>query len=277
MMKRGFCATILALLAATAAAAPAGSKPAFRTMPTPGARHYLYEVIQTINGTTRKGYRTEFDLEAKGGALFATVRATAELDQGRWKPVVPDAGCRKAMNGDGTSLARVQLYPLEGTAAHDLGASFLAVCAPPAVFFPLTDILNVVVIPVPGPFGANELREVGDTRSFPGFNAAFDRAGESIEETSHGGTLRLAALDAKRAVIDWRPELADITTVERAMQPPLSLKGTEHWAFRVEIDRGSGTIERAATTYDDLDLKIVGAPASVPHVRIQRSVTIERQ
>ncbi|MDB5694378.1 MAG: hypothetical protein JWO81_3441 [Alphaproteobacteria bacterium] len=275
MMKRALRAAILAAFAATAA--PAGTQPPFRTMPTPGVRHYLYEVIQTINGTTRKGYRTEFDLEAKGGALFATIRTTAELDQGAWKPVLSDAACRKAMSGTEARLARVQLYPLDPATAHSLGSSFLATCAPPAIFFPLTDILNVAIIPVSSAFRVGELRAVGETLAYPGFEAAFDRSGESIQETTHGGDVRLAALDPRRALIDWRPLPADITTVERSMQPPMTLRGKEHWAFRVEIDRRSGAIERASTSYDDLDLAIVGAPASVPHVRISRSVTIQRQ
>jgi hypothetical protein len=273
-MKEAICAAMLAALAATAAD---GANPAFRTMPTPGVRHYLYEVVQTINGTTRKGYRTEFDLETRGNAIVAAVRSTAELNGDGWKTVVPDAACRSAMNGDSTSLARVRLYPLAPEVAHNLGPSFLATCAPPALFFPLTDILNVVIIPVSDRFRAAELRAVGESLAYPGFEAAFDRAGESIEETAHGGEVRLAMLDPRRAVIDWRPQPADIATVEHAMQPPLRLKGTEHWAFRVEIDRASGAIERASTTYDDLDLRIVGAPASAPHVRITRSVLIERR
>jgi hypothetical protein len=275
-MKRKICTAILALLATTAAAAP-DSRPVYRTVPAPGVRHYLYEVVQTINGTTRKGYRTEFDLETKGNALFAVVRATAELDKDGWKPIVPDADCRKAMNGGETSLARVQLYPMDSRTAHDLGPGFLALCAPPAVFFPLTDILNVVVIPLPGLFRANALREAGDSRAFPGFDAAYDRAGERIQETAHGGEVRLAALDPHMAIIDWRPLPADLTLVEQNMKPPMTLQGTEKWAFRVGIDRRTGLIERASTTYDDLDMKIVGAPEAVPHVRISRSVTIEKQ
>lgn len=272
-MKIGM--TFLALLAT--AAAPPASPPVYRLMPVPGIHHYVYEVIQTINGTTRKGYRTQFDLEAKGKALFAVVRATAELDKDGWKPVVPDADCRKAMNGTETSLARVQLYPLAAGAAHDLGASFLSTCAPPAVFFPLTDILNVMVIPIPGPFRASELRTLGETLSYPGFDAAYDRAGEHLQESAHGGEMRLVALEPRRATLDWRPLPADLTLVEKAMQPPTTMQGTEHFAFRLEIDRPTGVLERASTTYDDLDLKIVGAPETVPHMRIQRTVTIQRQ
>ena len=267
---------ILALLAATAAAPPASS-PVYRTTPAPGVRHYLYQVIQTINGTTRKGYRTEFDVEAKDKAVFAIVRATAELEGNGWKPVTPGADCREAMHGTNNSLARVQLYPLAPGAAHDLGASFLAACAPPAVFFPLTDILNVMVIPIPGPFRASELRTAGEVLSYRGFDASYDRAGEHLQESTHGGEMRLVALEPRRATLDWRPLPADLTLVEKAMQPPTTLQGTEHYAFRVEIDRSTGFIERATTTFDDLDLKVVGAPETVPHVHISRTVTIQRQ
>src|SRR5437764_1449229 len=150
-MNIKICTALLGAFAVMAAAAPE-QRPVYRAAPAAGLHHYRYEVVQTINGTTHKGYRTDFDLEAKGNALFAIIRATAELDKNEWKPVVPDADCRTAMNGSATSLARVRLFPMDPGTAHDLGASFLALCAPPAVFFPITDILNVAIIPLPGSF-----------------------------------------------------------------------------------------------------------------------------
>ena len=72
-------------------------------------------------------------------------------------------------------------------------------------------------------------------------------------------------------------DLADLELIERSQTPPMTMKGTEHWAFRLELDRASGAIVRAATTYDDLNLTIVGAPPSVPKVKISRTVLIERQ
>ena len=233
-------------------------------------------MIQTINGTTHKGYRTLFDIESKGGELFAIVRSTSELDADKWKPVTPDPMCRKAMKGRTDSIARVKLYPL-GSNAHDLGASFLDLCAPPAVFFPLTDILNAVMIPLPGTFRATELRRAGESISFPGFEAAFDRAGERIRETTDGGEVRMSALDNHKAAIEWSPHTAKLTTIDQTPQGPLTLEGTEAWSFRVEIDPHTGIIGRASTTSDELDLKIVGAPDSVPHVRITRAVIIKRQ
>jgi hypothetical protein len=274
MTAKLFHALLASIIATGAAAAPHST---YRTVPAPGVRHYLYRVDQTINGSTHKGYRTEFDLETRGGAVFADIRSTAELENGAWKPVVPDRDCRKELNGGRSSLARLQLYPVDPAKAHDLGASFLALCAPPAIFFPLTDILNVVVIPLGTPFRANELRKVGDKRSFSGFEAGYDRAGEQLRETSHGGETRLVALDSHAATLEWRPLPADLTLVEKATNPPTTMQGSEHFAFRMDVERQTGAIERAATIFDDLDLKIVGGPDNIGHVRISRRVTIERR
>ena len=177
-MKMRLCAVLLAPVIIMCA--DAGAKPVYRTSPANGVQHYRYEVIQTINGSTRKGYRTKFDLDTKGQVLFAVVRATSELENGVWKPVVPDAACRKAMNGTQDSLARVQLYPMNSNPAQKLGSGFLAVCAPPAVFFPLTDVLNVAMLPMPGGFRASELRAAGQSLTFSGFTAEYDRAGERL-------------------------------------------------------------------------------------------------
>jgi hypothetical protein len=255
-------------------AATAGNVP-YRQAPAPGVHHYVYQVNQTINGTTHKGYRTEFDLETKSGAVFADIRSTSELVNGAWKPVVPDPSCRKQLNGGPSSLARLQLYPIDPAKAHDLGSSFLALCAPPAIFFPLTDILNVMVIPYGSAFRAKELKKVGDVDTFSGFDAGYDRAGEQLRESSHGGETRLIALDSNRATLEWRPLPSDLTLVEKAMNPPTTMQGVERFAFRVDVERRTGAIERASTIYDDLDLKIVGGPDNIPHVRISRVVTIE--
>jgi hypothetical protein len=274
MTAKLFHALLASIISTGAAAAPHST---YRTAPAPGVHHYVYQVDQTINGTTHKGYRTEFDLETRGGAVFAVVRSTAELMNGDWKPVVPDSACRKKLNGGPSSLARLQLYPVDPAKAHDLGASFLALCAPPAIFFPLTDILNVTVIPLGTPFRANELRKVGDKRSFSGFEAGYSRAGEQLRETSHGGETRLVALDSDRATLEWRPLPADLTLVEKATNPPTTMDGSEHFAFRVDVERRTGAIERASTIFDDLDLKIADAPDNVPHVLISRTVTIEQR
>ena len=59
----------------------------------------------------------------------------------------------------------------------------------------------------------------------------------------------------------------------------MTLKGTTHFAFRLEIDANSGVLERASTLYDDIDLtvQVPGLAADkLPVVKQRRTVTIER-
>jgi hypothetical protein len=246
----------------------------FPAEPRDGTRHYLYRATEMAGAHQSGGYRTEFDLETSGGATYAVIRKSSVFD-GAWKPVEPDAKCRAAMHGDKSSLARVKLSPMDPEAAKTLGESFLPMCAPPGVFFPLTDILNVAIIPTSDRFRASELRKTGDSLAYPGFDAAFDRSGIAMRETSPGGEIKLSMLDKHRAVLDWQPAIADLELIEQAHQPPVHLKGTEHFAFRVEVDRKTGFIERAAATYDNLNLKVIGAPDSLPPLQITRTVTID--
>jgi hypothetical protein len=246
-----------------------------RTPPKTGVRHYLYQAIETVVGRESHGYRTQFDLQVSDGAIYAVIHKSSVLD-GSWKAVEPDPNCRAAMHGDSTSLARVKLSPLDPEVAKTLGSSFLAQCAPPGIFFPLTDILNVAIIPTSNRFRAAELRSVGDTLSYRGFDAAFDRSGTAMKESSPGGQIKLAMVDKHRAVLDWQPATAQLELIENSNKVPVHLKGTETFAFRVEVDRSSGLIEHARTTYDNLSLKVLGAPDSFPPVRITRTVTIDR-
>jgi len=252
-------------------ASTTGAGPIYRQTPAPSVRGYVYESTETVPGRPGHGYRTEFDLQNSGGTVYAIVRKSMVLD-GSWKAVEPDDACRAAMHGDESSLARVKLSPLSAEAARTLGDSFLATCAPPGVFFPLTDILNVVLIPT-AHFRATELRTVGQSLRYPGFAAAFDR-GVAIKETSPGGEISLTSLDHRYAVLDWKPDLAHLEIVEKASKPPVTLVGTEHFAFRVVVDRKTGLLERAAASFDELDMKVVDAPDSVPHVHITRTVEI---
>lgn len=258
---------IATMFAATASGA------AYPQVPSSGIHHYVYQATETVVGGPVHGYRTEFDLEYSPGAVTAIIRSAAVLDGTLSKPVEVDPACRAAMHGDATSLARVNLMPLS-PAAKTLGEPFLAMCAPAGIFFPLTDILNVVLIPS-AHFNATDLKNVGQTLRFPGFDAQFDRAGIAIKETAAGGDVTLVAVDHDRAMLDWKPDLADLEILEEANKPPLRLKGTEHFAFRVEVDRTTGAIARAAVNYDNLDMKIVGAPDSVPNIKIVRTVSIE--
>jgi hypothetical protein len=258
---------ILALAAAQSAAV-------FPAQPKAGTRHYLYQATETVGDHQTGGYRTEFDLETSGGATYAIIRKSAVYD-GAWKPVEPDANCRAAMHGDSNSLARVKLSPMDPEIAKTLGEAFLPMCAPPGVFFPLTDILNVAIIPTSDRFRATELRIVGQSLSYPGFDAAFDRSGIGFKETSPGGAIKLSMLDKHRAVLDWQPATADLELIEKAHQPAVHLKGTESFAFRVDVDRKTGLINRAAATFDNLDMKVIGAPDTFPHLHITRTVTID--
>jgi hypothetical protein len=275
-MRRRVCALLAAALAVQASDAAGGSKPVFQTIPAPGTRYYLYEMVEMVNGARHGGWRTEFDLRSSAGSISAIVRGASQWTAGGWKPVAVDDACRAAMHGDSASIAQVKLWPAAQTTPK-LDSSFLDDCAPPGIFFPLTDILNVAVITVSESFRTQDLRSVGQAIHYAGFDAAYDRTGERIAEKSSGGEVRLAALDSRRAVIDWRPDLADLQIDDRTAGTQSSLKGTEHWAFRLEVDRRTGVLERASAIYDDLDLAIVGAPASMAHVRITRSVAIERQ
>jgi hypothetical protein len=147
------------------------------------------------------------------------------------------------------------------------------------VFFPLTDILNVAVIATSNRFGVEKLKKAGDTAAYPAFTAHFDRADETLTETAHGGEVKLVSLDKRTAVIDWSPAPADLDLTEHpAPAQTVNLKGTEHWAFRLEFDARTGALLRARTTYDDLDLKVKldGVPADkAPRVAITRAVTVE--
>jgi len=261
------------MLLPAAMLAASASGPIYRHNPSAGLRSYRYQATETVLGGPARGYRTDFDLEYSGGAICALVRKSSVLD-GIWKPVEPDPSCRAAMHGGKTILARVKLSPLSPDAGKTLGASFLPMCAPPGIFFPLTDILNVVIVPSPH-FRATELRKVGQSLSYKSFDAAFDRSGIALKETSPGGEIELAAIDARRAVIEWKPALAELELVEHSRTSAVTLRGTEQFAFRVEINRHTGAIERARTINDDLDLKIVGAADTNPHVRITRTVTID--
>ena len=43
----------------------------------------------------------------------------------------------------------------------------------------------------------------------------------------------------------------------------MTLHGTEHWAFRIILDRRTGAILDAETLDDDLDLAVIGVPGRI--------------
>jgi hypothetical protein len=62
--------------------------------------------------------------------------------------------------------------------------------------------------------------------------------------------------------------------------PAMTMTGVERYAFRTEIDRATGALRHAATTSDDLDLRIrmPNVPSDKsPRVVIWREVAIERR
>jgi hypothetical protein len=264
-----------AVAAASLLAGTAGwAGPPFRQAAAPGVHHYRYTVVQTINHSEQRGYRVDFDLaSAADGSVDAILLSSEALAGGHWTQTIVDPACRSAMHGNADSLARARLWPLAPAAAAHMGNDFLDTCAPGGVFFPLTDILNAVVIPISPSFGTGALRRQGQSVHYAGFTAAFDRAGEGLHEVADGGEVRLAALDRRQAVIDWLPQTAQLDLVERSGPSPVTLHGTEHWSFRIVLDRRTGVLLDAHTLYDDLDLTVVGARGA-PHVPISRMVTI---
>jgi hypothetical protein len=272
IVKTGLRCTIAAALLC---AGPGGwaSLP-FRQAPTPGVRHYRYTVVQTINANIVRGYRVDFDLESgRDGSIDAILLSSEALDGAHWTATAIDPTCRTAMHGTATSLARARLWPIGADIAASLGNGFLDTCAPPGIFFPLTDIINAVIVPLAQNFRASALRRQGQSVRYPGFTAAFDRAGEGLHEVSDGGEVRLTRLERDQAVIDWLPDIARLEIVERSGPTPVTLHGTEHWAFRIVLDRHSGVILDAHTLYDDLDLTVADMPGAPP-ARIARTVRI---
>jgi hypothetical protein len=263
---------------AAAAAAFGSDRPIFPSPAKPGLRSYDYNVVETVNGHIEKAYRVSFDLENdKQGAVDVIVRSAEEsTDAKAWTSVAVGESCKTAMNAPSGGVARAHLWPLDAATAKNMGAQFLDTCAPGGVFFPLTDILNVVIIPLSPTFNVAKLRHAGDSIHYDGYEANYDRNGEKLKQTAHGGEVSLISL-GKIAVVDWSPAVADLDLIESAGAQPVHLKGTEHFAFRVTLDTKTGALIEAHTTYDDLDLAahLPGMPEDqTAPVKINRTVTI---
>ncbi|HEY3814812.1 MAG TPA: hypothetical protein VGL66_16460 [Caulobacteraceae bacterium] len=270
----------LAVCATAALPAAAQATQTIRYRPVPGVHAYHYEVIETVNGQPTHAYRTDFDLQVnRDGSIDAIVRSAQESDGKTWSPVKLTDDCLAKMHAPKGGIATARIWPTTKDPSAAMGNSFLDLCAPPAVFFPLTDIVNVVVISVADAKLPSELRKPGDTAHFAGFTAHYDRAGEGLTETTHGGVTTLESVDAKVATLKWAPALADLDLSEHTAQgQAMKMIGVEHWSFRVEIDRHTGALIRAKTPYDDLDLTVhmQGLPEDkAPKVKIVRVVTIE--
>lgn len=253
----------------------------FKTAAGPGTRHYRYASVERNPGQPDGRYRVDFDLvtDSKGGITAVILKA----EQGRgetWTTPKVTAECKAALHGDDHALARITLAPLSPEAADSLGEPFMAMCAPASYFFPMTDILNVVLIQSSPVFRINDLADVGDGVRFDGFKTKLDRLGSAIAASSPGGTITLAALDQQVATVDWAPDPMQIAIKVHASGnvPEMAMTGIERYAFRSEIDRRTGALRRAKTTSDNLDLVVAMPnvpPDKAPHLAISRDVAIE--
>jgi hypothetical protein len=262
-----------ALLHAGAALAAA---PHPRFTPNSGTQTYHYEERETT-AAGASGYSTDFRLRAeRSGRVLVEVMKSATFDGKAFAAVVVDPTCAAAMNARPGELAGLRLYPLDAERAK-LGEAFLANCAPPGVFYPLTDILNVVLIQASDRFRAGELKTVGQAVDFPGFSTTLNRAGLAMSESAPGGRIALTGLADGVATLEWRPAVAQLHMDRQAGGRQVALSGSERFAFRLSIDARSGWLRRAETLYDDLDLTVVApnlAADKAPRVSIKRAVTI---
>jgi hypothetical protein len=266
----------LALALASGLAVEAATRPP-RLTPTSGSTLFRYEVRQTIGGEV-SGWRMNYRLQTDGrGGAVAVVLQSEALDHGAWSPVTVDPSCRTAMHAGPGELAEVRLAPLS-TEAAALGDAFLALCAPSGVFNPITDILNVALIQTSKPFRIDALRRDGDTVAFAGFSTSLSRPTLEMSEASDGGEISLVGVEEGRALVDWKPTPSRLHLVNKlpsGQQVPLD--GTEHFAFRLEIDARTGQLRSAHSLYDDLDLTaaVAGLPADrQPRLKITREVAI---
>lgn len=264
------CAAALALPATAAAQSPAWT-------PEAGTHPYRYESIQHVPGQADLGFRLDYDLASDGkGGLAAIVRAAWQRNGTDLTPVPVDDGCRAAMGAQPGEIARIRLFPVSTAAAESMGPEFLADCAPPPVFFPMMDILNVALVQLAPQFGAATLRKPGDSYRFAAYQTHADRSAIKIDVSSPGGTNALTALTPTRATLLWTSDPLSVHVLNRkaANGADLVLDGTENFAFEVAVDPRNGVLLGAAATHDQLDviLDIAGVPP-IP-AKISRDVTI---
>lgn len=268
----------IVLAAGASLTAPAQAKPPWRT-PWAAATHtYRYEATEGDPGASSdEGKRVDFRLETDaGGGVVAHILAEDVLSGGAWKPLAIDAACRGALGGKADELAEVRLLPLSPAAAK-LGDAFMATCAPDDLFNPMTDVLNVALIIAADQFRARDLTRAGQTVSFPGLTTSLDRGDFAMSESSDTGEVTLESLDASSATLDWKPSVSKLDMTKGAGAQRIPMSGTEHFAFRVTLDRRTGLLTEAHTIYDDVDLTVAvpSLPTDKrPHLAIRRVVSI---
>lgn len=273
-MKR--FAVLAALALSACATIPALSSP------RAGIAHYHYQVTERVPGQSDKSYRMDYDIETSADhGVVAVVRHASELTNGAWQDVQLTSECANALHARSGELARVRLSPLAPAAAQTMNAEFMALCAPPALFYPMTDILNVALVQAAPQFKLSTLRAPGDRARFPAYATQFERLGVAISVAAPGGEVFLETATPDTATVLWTSDPMQLRIIHRATnaEPEITLEGIENYAFRVQIDARTGAVQRAVTTSDALDLAVVlpGAPPNTaPHIRITRDVLIER-
>lgn len=249
-----------------------------RLAPRAGRASYSYLASERAAGQPETGYRMEFDLETgPDGSVWAVVHRAEQRAAGAWTRPKVEPGCAAALGGKPGELARVRLAPLSRAAAATLGDDFMHRCAPAALFFPMTDILNLVLIQTAPEFGIARLKRVGDRVRFGRFETRFDRLDLALALSAPGGVTALDAVDGRHVTVDWTPEPMELAMTRRVERSRIALKGVESLAFRLRIDGRTGQLLRASTLHDRLDLRIriPGSQAS-PRVSVERQVTVER-
>lgn len=267
------------VLALTTAQAALGEPPVLR--PLPGVRYYRYESSEQVDGQVTSRYRMDFDLVTGRHRSVVAVVRRAEVDTGEgWTDATLDDQCARLLHRGGGALARITLHPLSKRAA-EMGDAFMARCTPAALFFPMTDILNVSGIQTEPGFRITQLSEEGNSARWAGrAPIKLNRFGSTITLSSPPGTIALSRLDKHKATVEWVPDVLQIEIVHQGQAdgPDVLLRGTENHGFRLEIDSVSGTLMRAETTADDLDLLLLvpGVPEDQrPRIAIARRVVIE--
>jgi hypothetical protein len=245
-------------LSLLAIATPAQAQTAIRWAPEAGTRPYRYETVTQVPNAPGNAYRLDYDLvsDGKGGLIAVVIGAWHRDSAPEWSDAEIDDACRAKLHAQGKELARITLSPLAPGVADALGASFMDECAPADIFFPITDLLKVVMVQVSPGFGAHTLAKPGDSSRFPGYASKFERLDTAVDIQSTGGTLTLTALVPGRATIDMTSDPVKLTLIHRRAYSgaDVTLTGTERLTFRIEIDPATGWLLKAGSTEDAMDV-----------------------
>ncbi len=246
-----------------------------------GVQHYRYELTERAPNQPDRGYRVDYLLQTTRQGVVAIIRHAQEWHGGQWQDVDVSVACAANMHAQQGELARVTLAPIDPQVAANMSDAFLADCAPAAIFYPITDILNVSLVQTGERFGLRRLHVVGDHVRFASYRTQFERLGVAISVAAPGGETRLTTLDHGVATVDWLSDPLQVNIVHRATatERELTLSGVENFGFRLLIDTHTGVLQRATTTADTLELMVSmpGLPVNqAPHIHVTRDVTIDR-